>query len=168
MYWHYTNGQNIDSIFQSRCLKPFSTCWSAEGPPAIWFSTNPNWEPTANRAIRRSVTCRRSLGTKEITDQICDGLFRISVRPTIPIVTWADFCEMASISPRYREACRRWAAIEGSHPSRWLAALSAIPMEDWTLIERWYGSFWGPIEGLEEILPTVNRGVNDAILQRAG
>ncbi|MBI1249219.1 hypothetical protein GC197_15410 [bacterium] len=153
MFWHYTNGQHIDAIFESGRLIPHAPNWAPTGEPAVWFSTNDIWEPSANCAFQRPSTRHRLLGTREMTDLLCDGLFRISVRSTVGVVTWNQYCDQMGLAFRNVEACRRVAAIEGSHPGRWLACLREVPAKDWLRVERWYGNQWGVIEGMEEIVP---------------
>lgn len=166
MFWHYTTGRFIDAIFQSQRLMPQVPTWAPAGLPAVWFSAHSDWEPSANRAFERPSTRHRLLGTREMTDLLCDGLFRISVDRTVPIVTWQRYCERCRLMPRYVEACRRMAAIEGSHPGRWLACLEPIPSDNWLQVERWYGSEWGVIEGIEEIMPRNREPIRH--LQAAG
>ncbi|MEW4451827.1 hypothetical protein AB1L30_03990 [Bremerella sp. JC817] len=153
MFWHYTTGSRIDAIFESGKLAPRSPSWAPGGDPAVWFSTNDVWEPSANCAFERPSTRHRLLGTKEMTDLLCDGLFRISVRSSVGVVTWGQYCHEMNLASRNVEACRRVAAIEGSHPGRWLACLGEVKASEWLSVERWYGHHWGVIEGLTEILP---------------
>lgn len=166
MFWHYTTGRHIDAIFQSQRLAPRVPAWAPAGLAVVWFSTQPDWEPTANCAFQRPGTQHRLLGTREMTDLLCDGLFRISVRRSVRIVTWQTYCERCRLMPRNVEACRRMAAIEGSHPGRWLASFDSIGVENWLRVERWYGSEWGVIEGMEEIVPQNHEPVRH--LQAAG
>ncbi|PQO40266.1 hypothetical protein C5Y96_01455 [Blastopirellula marina] len=166
MFWHYTTGRHIDAIFESGMLKPQTPRWAPGGMPAVWFSTNHLWEPSANCAFERPSTRHRLLGTREMTDVLCDGLFRISVRSSVGVITWGQYCSEGELSDRNVEGCRRVAAIEGSHPGRWLACLREVPAEEWLQVERWYGSQWGVIEGVAEILPSWSE--SEFQLQAAG
>lgn len=167
MFWHYTTGRHIDAIFNQGVLTPQVASWAQGGMPAVWFSTNENWEPTANCAFQTATTKHRLLGNRDMTEQLCDGLFRISVKPTASVITWGQYCEESRLTYRCVEACRRVAAIEGSHTGRWLACLREVPADQWATVERWYGDQWGVIEGAQEVLPLWHEE-EDWLLQAAG
>lgn len=167
MFWHYTTGRHIDAIFNRGVLEPHVASWAQGGMSAVWFSTNDFWESSVNCAVQRPATQHRLLGTREMTELLCDGLFRFSVKSTVGVVTWGQYCEESRLTNRCVEACRRVAAIEGSHPGRWLACLGEVPAEEWLTVERWYGDQWGVIEGMEEVLPPL-WDEEDFLLQAAG
>jgi hypothetical protein len=50
--WHYTVRDRLRRIFGDGLIRPSTALVPAGEKPAVWFSANPDWEPSANKAIR--------------------------------------------------------------------------------------------------------------------
>lgn len=144
MKWHYTNGRRIDSILGSGVLKP-SADGSGRIRPAVWFSTNQQWEETANRSVRHIngsyLRCDR-----EQTDMYCDGLFRLEVDAASATLPWREVAAMCGMRQGDMLKIESLARRLGSDPQQWYASLRPILREEWTAIERWNGYAWEPVE----------------------
>lgn len=51
-YWHYTTFQAFKKILNDKEIRPANKGVYGSELPAVWFSTNPEWEETARKAIR--------------------------------------------------------------------------------------------------------------------
>ncbi len=47
--FHYTTGSKLKQIINSGCIKPSTAHVPANEKPVAWFSTSPDWEPTATK-----------------------------------------------------------------------------------------------------------------------
>lgn len=152
MFWHYTNGRRIDAIFASGELR-LTADGSGRLRPAVWFSTNDQWEETANRAVRRidgsHLRCDR-----ERTDLYCDGLFRFEVAADQPLVAWRELAAMCGMRQGDLLKIEALARRLGSDPQQWYASLRSVGRNRWRAIERWNGYAWEPVEAYATALAT--------------
>jgi hypothetical protein len=65
---HYTVGIRMKMILRDALIKPATTNVPEGERPAVWFSMNPVWEETANKAIMTKAGIRVGL-TKEETEE---------------------------------------------------------------------------------------------------
>ena len=47
--YHYTTGLKLRGIINSGCIKPTTAKIEPHEKPVAWFSTSPQWEPTATK-----------------------------------------------------------------------------------------------------------------------
>jgi hypothetical protein len=47
--YHYTTGLKLKQIINSGCIKPTTAKIEPHEKPVAWFSTSPEWEPTATK-----------------------------------------------------------------------------------------------------------------------
>ena len=47
--YHYTTGLKLKQIINSGCIKPTTAKIELHEKPVAWFSTSPEWEPTATK-----------------------------------------------------------------------------------------------------------------------
>ena len=71
--YHYTTGLKLRSIINSGAIKPSTAHVPAHEKPVAWFSTSPEWEPTATKC-----SVPGKLG-QLITAKAQNGLVRITV-----------------------------------------------------------------------------------------
>jgi len=70
--WHYTIGQHLINILKTGALLPTDVLIQSNELPALWFSLNQAWEPTASKAMITSDGIFVGL-TKEETRQVGGG-----------------------------------------------------------------------------------------------
>ncbi len=71
--YHYTTGLKLKQIINSGCIKPTTAKIEPHEKPVAWFSTSPEWEPTATK-----VPIPGKAG-QIITAKAQNGLVRITV-----------------------------------------------------------------------------------------
>jgi hypothetical protein len=71
--YHYTTGLKLKQIINSGCIRPSTAHVPANEKPVAWFSTSPDWEPTATK-----VPIPGKAG-QVITAKAHSGLVRITV-----------------------------------------------------------------------------------------
>ena len=126
--WHYTHGQRIKQIVESRYLK-LSTAFIAKGEkPAVWLSSNPEFELTASRMNANGEVLPYNLKGGP-------AAIRIEVNPNPKCITWAKYKHVGGISPEMAQAVERLGKQQGANPEQWYACLKMIPAKLWINIE---------------------------------
>lgn len=141
--WHYTVVSYLPAITASGEIHPATALVSTGVKTAVWCSTNPAWEETANKMVGSAsgVRCLDRLGTHEYF-----GLARISVRSEAAPHSWADY---QRLSGEDRAGCRRLeraARKMGGWPAQWRCSFEPIVAKDWLGIEVWDGEKWESAE----------------------
>jgi hypothetical protein len=119
--YHYTTGLKLRSIINSGCIKPTTAKIEPNEKPVAWFSTSPEWEPTATKA---PIPGKQG---QIITAQAQSGLVRITVPATCaPYV----FPQLPLIADTSIKACigLLLAGLElGSDPGTWRFTPMPVP-----------------------------------------
>ena len=119
--YHYTTGQKLRSIINSECIKPTTAKIEPHEKPVAWFSTSPQWEPTATKVSIPGVQ-----GQIE-TAKAQGGLVRITVPGTCAPYVFPQLPPIAGTSP---QACigLLLAGLElGSEPNTWRFTPTPVP-----------------------------------------
>ncbi|NQT56178.1 MAG: hypothetical protein HQ551_08120 [Desulfobacteraceae bacterium] len=103
---------------------------------AVWFSTNPIWEETANKKYLDSDGNIHS-GTKEITHIIGGGLLRIEVFPEAAPYDWEDYKRKSGDKKRMLKGLDTVARKMGADPEEWRVSFKPVPREKWITVEVW-------------------------------
>ena len=120
--YHYTTGLKLRSIINSGAIKPTTAKIEPHEKPVAWFSTSPQWEPTATKVSIPGVQ-----GQIE-TAKAQGGLVRITVLRTCAPYVFPQLPLIAGTSP---QACigLLLAGLElGSDPDTWRFTPTPVPM----------------------------------------
>jgi hypothetical protein len=119
--YHYTTGLKLRSIINSGAIKPTTAKIEPHEKPVAWFSTSPQWEPTATKVSIPGVQ-----GQIE-TAKAQGGLVRITVPGTCAPYVFPQLPPIAGTSP---QACigLLLAGLElGSEPNTWRFTPTPVP-----------------------------------------
>ena len=119
--YHYTTGLKLRSIINSGCIKPTTAKIEPHEKPVAWFSTSPQWEPTATKV---SIP---GMQGQIMTAQAQGGLVRISVPGTCAPYLFPQLPLIAGTSP---QACigLLLAGLElGADPGTWRFTPTPVP-----------------------------------------
>ena len=119
--YHYTTGLKLRSIINSGCIKPTTAKVDRNEKPVAWFSTSPEWEPTATKV---SIPGKQG---QLLTAKAQSGLVRISVPGTRAPHLFPQLPLIAGTSP---QACigLLLAGLElGSDPNTWRFTSTPVP-----------------------------------------
>ena len=119
--YHYTTGLKLRSIINSGCIKPTTAKIEPNEKPVAWFSTSPEWEPTATKVPIPGIQ-----GQIE-TAKAQAGLVRITVPGTCAPYVFSQLPLIAGTSP---QACigLLLAGLElGSDPNTWRFTPTPVP-----------------------------------------
>lgn len=132
--WHYTVGVHLRSIVRDGQINP-STAWVGEGErPAVWCTINPQWEATANKAMRMDDGQLRALSKRETASE-GEGLYRIEVMPEACPYGWNDWKRLSRINERLARSLARVGREVGSNYDDWRASFEPITAKSWVRIE---------------------------------
>ena len=143
--WHYTTGDCLQQILESECIRPATACVPDGERPAVWTTTSPRWDETANKSYIDDRGVRRS-GDRTTTERLGYGLARIEVRPEAAPIDWTTFKATSGIDPRIASGLARTGKRLGSRPTDWFVSYEPIALEDWLSIEVWRSGKWVPFE----------------------
>lgn len=138
--WHYTNGEKFLLIMESSFLATEMSTTKAvmdlmpESAGCVWFSTNQEWDPTANKGVINEKGEIKSLSMLQ-TGCRCKGLYRFGVRATPPIYHW-DYLKN-EIGLNIYKHLKESGIKQGANPNQWYASLEPIPLEKVERIERY-------------------------------
>ena len=119
--YHYTTGLKLRSIINSGAIKPTTAKIEPHEKPVAWFSTSPQWEPTATKVSIPGVQ------GQIMTAQAQAGLVRITVPGTCAPYVFSQLPLIAGTSP---QACigLLLAGLElGSDPNTWRFTPTPVP-----------------------------------------
>jgi hypothetical protein len=133
-------GVHVASILENGFIKPATNGVPANEKPAVWFSTVPHWEPTANKMWIRGGRMYRL--DQEETAARGQGLFRIEVSPGAASHTWAAWKKLSGVAPADAAALSKAAHKMGSDPQRWRVSFDSVEKKLWLGIQRWNGRTW--------------------------
>ncbi len=135
LVWHYTVLPKVKIIKQDPQLRPFGKPGIL---PAVWFSTEQDWEPTA----ACNWQAEKADGTKEFLDRdglykAHGGLYRFGVRPEIAPITWDEFSK--GLPEEVIKAMLDGANELGADPAKWRATKASVPQDQWEVVQMWDG-----------------------------
>lgn len=135
--WHYTVWhERMESIILCGKIVPAADYVPPGEAPAVWFSTNPLWEPTSDKVpgMKGSMIENAEYG----------GLFRIEVAPKVAPYDWSAFREASGVDQRDADRMEVAALRVGSNPADWYVSFRPVLRADWLAIEHWDGQEWTP------------------------
>lgn len=145
--WHYTTGNDFKKIVESGEIQPSRGRVPPSERPAVWFSTEPIWEPTATKAwINPDGTKVLSMA---INAEKGGGLFRIGVLSETAPHDWHAFKQLSGITSKMAKGLYNVAKEQNARPGRWYVTFEVVPKSAWVSVETWDGinpAGWMPLE----------------------
>lgn len=141
MLWHYTVVQRLQQILQDGELRPSAVGVPKKEKPALWFSSNPVWEPSVNR-LWQDIDGRVVRLSKDQTHVLGGGLARIGVAPETAPHDWKSFKQASGIATARAQSIYDDAVRIGARPGQWFATLEPVPRGKWLSVEVWENETW--------------------------
>lgn len=137
--WHYTTADHLTLILADGEIRPMLLAKKVK--PVVWFTTNPDWEPTASRVWHGPEGNVRRLG-KDQTIVLGGGLARIAVAAEAASIDWKTYKAQSGIGPKIAQHIYNEAVSLGSRPGDWAASFQGIPRDKWLRVEVWDNEAW--------------------------
>jgi len=119
--YHYTTGLKLRSIINSGAIKPTTAKVEPHEKPVAWFSTSPEWEPTATKC-----SIPGKLG-QLITAKAQGGLVRITVPGTCAPYVFQQLPLIAGTKPNVCIGLLIAGLELGSDPDTWRFSTTSVP-----------------------------------------
>ncbi len=156
--FHYTTFSKLRKILEDQVIKLTAVYIEPNEKPAVWFSTNPDWEETVRKAIANPETgeqspplSRDALFKVSETDYKGALPVRIEVDPELPFLTWKQFKRQSGISKRMALGLEKAATEWGARPKEWFALFFPVAADFWLGVEFWDGESWVKPTSIEEL-----------------
>ena len=142
--WHYTTGQCAVQIIRDGVIKP-ATAYVPEGErPIVWFSTNQDWELTANKLWKNPGGSLIRLGRVQ-TGELGGGLVRFGVAPETAPHDWRALKEFSGMPGWMAQRLYRAAIARGARPGEWWGTFEPVIRSQWTAIDVDQDGVWVPV-----------------------
>lgn len=148
--WHYTTTKRLAKIIENRKIKGTSIGVDEKELPAVWLSSNPDFEQAARNETRdRDSDPGRIGATREELFQAGYPPVRIEInRARVRAHDWESYKKLSGISEETAAALEQTGTEKGADPSEWYASFQPVPLAGGCLfpIEIWNGRQWADIE----------------------
>lgn len=143
--WHYTVASHYNQIIADGFIKLATLYVNKNEKPAVWLSSNPNYEETVRKTLRDSET------GEVMKDLSRDELFEKGVLPVrleinssfIKLHTWEDFQKESRINHEVADTLVKVAEKWGAYPEDWYTSFEPISTANGVLsVECWDGKEW--------------------------
>lgn len=138
--WHYTVGVHAKKILAEGVIRPALDAGSRQRQSVTWFSSSPDYEPTARKLWREPGKQERQLSVDECAT-LAGGLYRFAV-PIGAALKWRACCAAAGIPQSERIALEAMGRKQGGNPAHWYGVLGAVLLEDVAAVERFENGEW--------------------------
>ncbi len=143
LIWHYTVVERLKQILVDGVLRPAALGALKSVKPVVWFTTNQDGEPTANRLWQSPSGSWTRLG-KDQTIVLFGGLARIGVAPAVAPIDWKTYKDQSGIPPKSANTIYNEAVSVGSRPGNWFATFEPVARQQWLAVEVWEYEQWLP------------------------
>ena len=142
MVWHYTTRQQGENIIKDGVIKVSKDDKKAGWKPAVWFSTQQFWEPTACKVINVDGSWLSGDEGMKSQHEIV-GIYRFGIIfNATNLTTWAKYQYVSKISLQMYRSMEIAGKRGGGNPSDWFAIFHNIPRSQWKKVEAFDGNDW--------------------------
>jgi len=134
--WHYTTIEKLESIMKDELLKVSEVERKFGLKPAVWFSKNDFWEPTATKMLSDG----RCLSIDEQYELL--GMIRIAIEFNKQLVSWGKYRYESKINPSFHKTMEESGIEKGGNPKDWFCSFNNIQIEKFLDIEQYDGRKW--------------------------
>lgn len=139
--WHYTAGTYLDKILNDGFLKVSNAERKDKfSKPALFFSADPKWEPTATKMIKNESGEIIQLNFDEMFEHF--GLARFGLKFTSELINWAKYKYASKISIQLYDKLEEIGIRQGASPRNWYCLFRDVPEQEWYTVEEWDGCKW--------------------------
>jgi len=140
--FHYTVARYLPQILESKMMLPATEGFEKKRWHAVWFSTNPIWEETANKMYMSEGI--RIPGNKLDTHEMGKGLMRKEVTPKAAPHDWEQYKSISKMPGNLSRGIAKAAKDRGADPNEWHVSFEPVLQRDWLGVElfNWGTQVW--------------------------
>jgi hypothetical protein len=144
LIWHYTTEIHSLKIINDGILKPSYGEKAMGVKPALWFSKNPDWEPTATKLAADSEGNIIELSKEQHLKLFGMIRFGIEFDETF-LISWIKYKFKSKIDGRIYNRLDKLGKMQGANPKDWYASFQGVASNKWVTIEEFDGESWKQI-----------------------
>ncbi len=148
--WHYTATQHLAKIIESREIKVAPIGTDPKELPAVWFSSNSDFEQSARKVVRdKDSGAVRLEATRDEMFKAGFPPVRIEINPSkVRAYDWETYKKISGLPDEAALRLERAGIEKGADPSEWYGSFQPVPLAGGCLfpIEIWNGRQWIDIE----------------------
>lgn len=133
MLYHYTVGILLELILRKGFIKLATEQIDHGEKPAVWFTSSPKWEHTANKMINDNGILK-ALNMVQTSNR-GGGLARICVNQSSAPHNWEQYKELSGVSKHTARKLRKSAQKFGSKVSEWNVSFKPVERTEWLGIQ---------------------------------
>lgn len=141
--WHYTTELHFATISEEGVLKPTGILIDNGEKPALWLSSNSNWENSVTKVFpTKDDGYTKPLNRDEMV-QMGVTPIRIEIdTENVKFIDWKRFKKISGISYQTALNLEDVGRENSSKPDEWYATFDLIDVSLWKSIDFWDGSKW--------------------------
>jgi hypothetical protein len=142
--FHYTVLEYCQSIFIDGEIRVATKYVPANVKPVVWFTTNPDWDETANKDVDFGDGSTEFLNRQSMWEKGIHPI-RIEIDPKkVSLRSWNNYKKNSGDSMDMIKGLEKTAKKLGSNPKQWLLSYENVPMEAVIGVCNWDGAKWQP------------------------
>lgn len=134
--WHYTLPLHLEKILKDQILKVSEAEKKFGIRPAIWFSKNQIWEPTASKMLSSGKWMSMEEQSKKF------GLVRIGIEFNKNLISWGRYRYDAKINLSLYKTMQELGIEKGAKPTDWYCSFKNIASSEWVEIQEYISGNW--------------------------
>lgn len=142
--FHYTILERYQSIFNDGEIKVATKFVPVGVKPVVWFTTNPDWDETANKGAAMDDGSFKTLNRQSMWEMGVHPI-RIEIDPTmVSLRSWNNYKKNSGDSKEVLKGLEKTAKQVGSNPKLWLVSYESVPIRAIIGVSNWDGVKWQP------------------------
>jgi hypothetical protein len=141
--FHYTGWERFQGICIDGEIRVATKHVPPGVKPVVWFTTNPDWEETANKpVVRRDGSLSEPLNRHALWEHGYNPI-RIEVDPKkASLSSWNNYKKNSGDSMDMLKSLEKTAKQMGSNPKQWLVSYENVPVDAIVYVCVWDGTKW--------------------------
>jgi hypothetical protein len=140
--YHYTTVKHLERIVADGMILAARAHVPEGEIPAVWCSSHPFWEVTANKSLVARDTGKLVELDRLGTLKAVGGLARIEVSQEAAPHDWREYLQLSKVNPEEARRLARIGELQGSGPAFWRVSFEPITGDEWLGIEVDCGNGW--------------------------
>lgn len=141
--FHYTVIQHCQDIFIDGEIKVATANIPKGVKPVVWFTTNPDWEETANKPVALDDGSLGEFLNRQGMWEHGFNPIRFEVDPKkVSLRSWNNYKKNSGDSQEAIKGLEKTAKQVGSDPKQWLVSYENVPMDAVIGVSSWDGEKW--------------------------
>jgi hypothetical protein len=151
-YWHYTTLEKAAAIRGTGAIQTAKTGLASGVAPAVWFSTNPEWEATIYKDLLDAETGEQiTLYTRDDFLKYGKPPVRIEVDPKMANLRgWNNYKKNSGDDRQTIKALEKTAKSLGANHKEWYVSFNDVSLNCVLSVEIWTGNDWINLKDIDE------------------